>query len=200
LPPPHPQTGEKGSSRWLLAGYLGLTGFLALEGLVREGGSASSLKATSDDRGSTLLIGATYSLVALAPVLLRRGRGVLIPCLPRATGPIGLLVELTGLGMRAWSMRTLRTSYSRTLRTEAGQQVMDTGPYRRIRHPGYLGSLLTWTGFSLTSQSAPVVGTMAGLLVVYRYRILAEEEMLVRQLAGYSGYVERTKRLIPFVW
>lgn len=204
----HGQTGEDTpdasdtSRRWLLGGYLGVAGFVAVEGLAREGGNASSLAASRDDQGTTHLIGATYVWLAFAPVFLRRllMRRLLMRQLPRVAAPIGLLVQCAGLGLRVWSMRTLRASYSRTLRTDPEQQLIDRGPYHLIRHPGYLGSLMTWTGFALTSRSSPVVGSLAGLFAVYRYRILAEERMLVRDLAGYDDYALRTKRLIPLVW
>jgi protein-S-isoprenylcysteine O-methyltransferase Ste14 len=98
-------------------------------------------------------------------------------------------------------MRTLGASYSRTLRTAEAQGVVDDGPYRLIRHPGYAGSLLTWTGFALTSGSLPVVGVVTGLLGrAYRRRIAAEEALLRRDLPGYTEYSRRTKRLIPFIW
>jgi protein-S-isoprenylcysteine O-methyltransferase Ste14 len=98
-------------------------------------------------------------------------------------------------------MRTLGSSYSRTLRAEEAQRVVDGGPYRLIRHPGYLGSLLTWTGFGLTSGSLPVVVTVSGLMGrAYRHRIAAEEDLLRRDLAGYVEYSRRTKKLIPFLW
>jgi protein-S-isoprenylcysteine O-methyltransferase Ste14 len=180
-----------------LAGYLGLAGFLAIEGLARERGSASSLKSSSDDQGTTYLLGVTYAFLAFAPAYLRR-----IPMrqLPRFAAALGLMMQLGGLGLRYWSMRTLRASYSRTLRSEVDQQVIDAGPYRLIRHPGYLGSLMTWTGFALTSRRSPVVATVVALSGVYRYRITAEEQMLTRDLAGYADYTDRTKRLIPLVW
>lgn len=99
-------------------------------------------------------------------------------------------------------MRRLGQFYSRTLRTEGSQhRVIHTGPYRFIRHPGYTGSLLTWTGFALTSRSAPVVAVVGGLMGrAYHRRITAEEDLLRRELAGYVDYSSRTKKLIPFVW
>ncbi len=97
---------------------------------------------------------------------------------------------------------SLGGSYTRTLRVEDGQQtVVDSGPYRWVRHPGYLGSLLTWVGFACTSSSAPVLALISGLLGgVYRRRIIAEEQLLRRDLSGYTTYSQRTKKLIPFVW
>lgn len=189
---------KRPESTWLLIGYAGLVAFFALEGATRQPGSASSLKASDDDRGTTRMIAVAYGLAADLPLLLRplrRGR------LPRSAGPLGLAMEVSGLGLRLWSMRTLRTSYSRTLRTTEEQQVIDRGPYRFIRHPGYLGSLLTWIGCAVASGSAPTVGAVAGLLgTAYRRRIATEELLLCRDLPGYHEYTERTQRLVPLLW
>ncbi len=97
-------------------------------------------------------------------------------------------------------MRTLGASYSRTLQSDAEQRVVTEGPYRLVRHPGYLGSLLTWTGFGLTSRSLPVLAGVIGLVGrAYRHRIAAEEDLLRRELPGYIEYSQRTK-MIPFIW
>jgi protein-S-isoprenylcysteine O-methyltransferase Ste14 len=192
------EVSRRAGSGWFLAGYAGVAGFFALEAATREGGNAASLNASSDDQGTTrMIVTACVVALAIAP-LLRRIRS---PRLPRAAGPAGLALEASGLAVRAWSMRTLGPSYSRTLRTEAEQRLIATGPYRLVRHPGYLGSLLTWTGFGLTSRSVPVVVLVGGLLGrAYRSRIAAEEQLLRRDLPSYAPYSDQTKRLIPFVW
>ena len=98
-------------------------------------------------------------------------------------------------------MRALGASYSRTLRTEDGHAVVDTGPYRWVRHPGYTGSLLVWTGFALTSRSVLGVALIPALLgAAYSRRIAAEEDLLRRDLPGYTTYSRRTRKLIPLVW
>lgn len=98
-------------------------------------------------------------------------------------------------------MRVLGASYTRTLRTDDDQRVVDRGPYRLVRHPGYSGSLLTWAGFALTSRSVAVIVLVSALLGrAYRRRIVVEEQLLQRDLPGYADYCGRTKRLVPFVW
>jgi protein-S-isoprenylcysteine O-methyltransferase Ste14 len=189
-------------ARWLLAGYAGLAGFFVLEATTRKPGSASSLRVSDQDQGTTRTIIVAYGLAIDLPVLLRRAlrRAAVLELSPVAA-PAGLMVEATGLALRAWSMHTLGASYTRTLRTEREQGLIDTGPYRLIRHPGYTGSLLTWMGFALTSGSIPVVAFVAGLLGrAYHRRILAEELLLQRDLPGDNAYTDRTKKLIPFVW
>ena len=187
-----------GGSGWFLAGYAGIAGFLALEALTRQPGRAASLQTSEDDQGTTRMIVIAYGLAAELPLVLRR---IPAPQLPPAAAPAGLAVQAAGLALRAWSMRTLGGSYTRTLRAGEEQHVVTAGPYRLVRHPGYTGSLLTWTGFALASRSVPVVVLVAGLLGrAYQRRISAEEQLLRRDLPGYAAYSEHTRRLIPFVW
>jgi protein-S-isoprenylcysteine O-methyltransferase Ste14 len=146
---------------WFLAGYGVVAGFFAVEAATRQHGTASSLEAASDDRGTTQLIVAAYATAVSVAPLLRRTPAAR---LPRAAAPIGVGLQALGLGLRAWSMQTLGRSYTRTLRTEEAQHVVDSGPYAVVRHPGYAGSLLIWTGFALTSRSVPVVIAVGALL------------------------------------
>lgn len=190
--------GARAGTGWFLAGYAGIAGFFGLEALARTPGSASSLNASRDDQGTTRMIAITYGLAAELPLVLRR---LPAPQLPPMAGPAGLMVQAAGLALRAWSMRTLGASYSRTLRAGQEQRVVDTGPYRLVRHPGYTGSLLTWTGFALASRSTLVLALVGALLGgAYHHRITVEEQLLQRDLPGYLAYSQHTKKLIPFVW
>ncbi len=195
---PVDSASRRAGTGWFLAGYAGVAGFLALEAATRRRGRAASLDASNDDRGTTRMIVAAYAAAALLAPALRRARA---PRLPRGAGPAGIAVETAGLGLRAWSMRTLGDSYTRTLRAESEQVVVETGPYRLVRHPGYAGSMLVWTGFALASRSTPVVAFVGTLLgTAYARRINAEEALLCRDLPGYAAYSRRTRRLIPYVW
>lgn len=190
--------GTRAPFGWFLAGYGGVAGFLILEGTVRNRGRASALDASEDDRGSTRRIAIGYlGSALLAPMLRRIGP----TSLPRVSGPLGLTLQTAGPSIRIWSMRSLAESYSRTLRVTDEQTVNESGPYRFVRHPGYLGSLLIWTGFSLTSGSVSVVGLVSGWLIpAYRQRISAGESLLRRDLPGYEDYAGRVKMFIPGIW
>ena len=195
---PKVQRNPTARNSWLLGGHGGLASFFLFEALVRKPGDASSFKASGDDRGTTRLIVSAYLVATLLPLASLRIQALK---LPRAAGPAGLLLQASGIALRVWSMRTLGDSYTRTLRTRARQPLVQNGPYRFVRHPGYAGSLLSWTGFVLTSRSIPVIALVTALLGrVYRQRILAEETLLRRELPGYAAYGGRTRRLIPFVW
>ena len=144
---------RSGSSRlgWLVASYAEAAAFFALEAVARQPGEASDLTAADSDQRTTRQIVAAYALAAgLAPLLgrLRAGR------LPPVSGPTGAAMMAAGLALRTWSMRTLGAYYSRTLRTTSDQQMVESGPYQVIRHPGYLGSIMVWTGLAVTSGSS----------------------------------------------
>ncbi len=190
--------GTPAGRGWFLAGYAGLAGFFGLELGLRQRGATASLKASSSDQNTTAVIVSAFGAATILAPIVRRLPGTQLPTI---AGPSGLLIEGAGLALRAWSMATLRESYSRTLRTNDEQALIETGPYRHVRHPGYLGSLLTWTGFALASRSVPVIAIVGGLLGgAYRRRILAEEELLERELPGYKTYARRTSRLVPVSW
>lgn len=187
-----------GGTGFLFAGYAGVGGMFALERVLRGSGNAASMEASGDDQHTTRDITTAIAIAAAAPPILR-----LLPFgrLPKGFAAIGLGVQLAGLATRAWSMRSLGSFYSRTLRVEDEQHVVDTGPYQWVRHPGYAGSLLVWLGFALASRSLPAVVLVTGLFsAVYRRRMLAEELLLRRDLPGYVTYSEHTDRLMPHVW
>lgn len=89
----------------------------------------------------------------------------------------------------------------RTIRVEKGQKVISDGPYGVIRHPMYVAVAVMFlaTPFALGSYIALVPFALyLPLLVV---RILNEEEVLKRELSGYTEYCKKVKyRLVPGVW
>lgn len=107
-----------------------------------------------------------------------------------------------GLAFRLWSIRTLGKYFRVVVHVQAGHEIIQTGPYRWLRHPSYSGLLLALVGSSLlfanvASIALVITGALAGLL----YRIIVEERVLVEQLgASYRDYAAHTRRLVPGVW
>jgi protein-S-isoprenylcysteine O-methyltransferase Ste14 len=87
------------------------------------------------------------------------------------------------------------------IQSERGQNVVNTGPYLFVRHPGYAGG-------GLSFLLAPILlGSLWGLvpailtLTLLVYRTLLEDQMLQAELPGYREYTKKTRyRLIPGVW
>ena len=97
-------------------------------------------------------------------------------------------------------MRT-NTYASRVIEVEQGQQVITNGPYALVRHPMYLSMILMMTAspLALGSYWATLPSILFILLLAARAK--NEEELLQKELAGYSEYMQKTHyRLFPGVW
>jgi protein-S-isoprenylcysteine O-methyltransferase len=107
-----------------------------------------------------------------------------------------------GIALRAWSNRVLGEFYTRTLRTVEEQRLVREGPYRVLRHPGYLGCLLMWAGAGLaTANWLAVVLIVSVTVAAYGFRIGAEERMLLGAFGGeYEQYRRGTWKLVPFLF
>jgi protein-S-isoprenylcysteine O-methyltransferase len=165
----------------------------------RTSSETASWHGGDGDRGSTLLLITAYgSAIVLIIVLGLVGVGRI----PVGVRWIGVAMMATGLGLRAWGMTVLGRFYTRTLRVVGDQQVVTAGPYRLIRHPGYAGSLLVWTGYCLGSGNWIALLVVAALmLAAYGWRIRAEERLLADTFGEeYTSYQHRTARLLPFVY
>ena len=88
-----------------------------------------------------------------------------------------------------------------TVRVEADQQVVSTGPYAWIRHPMYLGSLLGLLATPIALGSLWALLPAMLLCVVVVVRLLDEEQHLSENLPGYDAYCRKVRyRLMPYVW
>jgi protein-S-isoprenylcysteine O-methyltransferase Ste14 len=88
-----------------------------------------------------------------------------------------------------------------TIRVEPGQPVISTGLYGVVRHPMYSGALLLAVCMPLALGSLWSLLLLIALVPVLAWRLLDEERVLKRDLAGYEAYCARVRyRLIPFVW
>ncbi|MBI2328435.1 MAG: isoprenylcysteine carboxylmethyltransferase family protein, partial [Chloroflexi bacterium] len=126
------------------------------------------------------------------------------------TGPIprddlvswaGLALFALGITVLAAAVRTLGELYTSYLGIQPEHRLVTSGPYRYVRHPGYLGELLSMfgIGFALSSVVGLALAFLSLLLVLKR--IKQEEEMLTAKFGNeYRAYMGRTKRLIPFIY
>ena len=112
------------------------------------------------------------------------------------------MVFVLGLALRAWAVRVLGRFFKFTVVVQAEHRVVDTGPYRLIRHPSYTGLLMVELGLGIklgTWLSIPAC--LLPPLIAFTARLLTEEYVLSRELGEpYRAYMARTKRLIPGVW
>ncbi|MDA8353693.1 MAG: isoprenylcysteine carboxylmethyltransferase family protein [Firmicutes bacterium] len=151
------------------------------------------------DRISTLLLGAALCLMVACPTLVFLSNG--FPS-QHLFFYLGIFIGIAGVWLRWKAMRTLGRFFSRNIGIQQEHRVIDTGFYRFIRHPGYLGTLITFFGFALSTCWWPVV-LINGccFLIAYSYRMHVEEKMLIAFFgSAYRNYQSRTWRLIPLIY
>jgi len=113
---------------------------------------------------------------------------------------IGQVAVVAGYSFVFWVMKT-NTFAGTTIQVEAEQKVIRHGPYRIVRHPMYLGMVLTALGIPIALGSYVAFPLFALFVPVLIYRLVHEERTLRRNLSGYTEYCAITRsRLVPWVW
>ena len=150
-----------------------------------------------------VLVGfAIPAMLAIFPVAaLDDGRLHWLPVPWWACG-VGYVLFLAGMGIVTWA-EAVNKFFEPTVRiqTDRGQQVIDTGPYAIVRHPGYAGGSLLLAGIALCLGSvwALVPSGLASAVLILRTKW--EDQTLQAELPGYKDYTQRVRfKLIPGVW
>jgi protein-S-isoprenylcysteine O-methyltransferase Ste14 len=115
---------------------------------------------------------------------------------------IGMVLIVVGLMIRIHSILTLKQYFTYSIAKVENHKIIETGLYKFIRHPGYLGQLIIFFGISTSISnwlSIPLM--MIPITIGYIYRIKVEESFLIEQMGeSYLNYQERTKRIIPMLY
>jgi len=158
--------------------------------------------ARRQDNGSFVVITCMVALGAILGVLLASR----VPAAAITSDRIFLfwlviLLIYAGIALRLYSIHVLGAFFTTTVAVAPEQTVIETGPYRLIRHPSYTGLLITLLGLGLSFTNWLSLLLMMGCaLIGLSYRIHVEEKVLQEQLGQrYQEYMRRTKRLIPSV-
>ena len=158
---------------------------------------------TKHDRGSFFVIIATSlvgvgSAFVLAQDVQSAGIGV-------GRWPIfvaGLVIVLLGVALRQWSVLTLGTFFTVQVQVRSDQTVVNTGPYRWVRHPSYTAIVMSFVGIGVALENwlslvVLIVVPSVGLVI----RIRVEEKALLEALGEpYREFSATRARLIPKVW
>ena len=111
---------------------------------------------------------------------------------------LGVGLFAAGGALRIWAVFVLGRRFSGLVAIQPGHTLVTTGVYCVIRHPNYLGLLVSSLGWALTFRAAVGVLLTALMLVTLLARIRAEEMLLRTQFGSeYDAYRARTSRLIP---
>jgi protein-S-isoprenylcysteine O-methyltransferase Ste14 len=114
---------------------------------------------------------------------------------------IGLALFVIGIILRLAPVFVLGRRFSGLVAIQEGHELVTGGLYRVIRHPSYLGLLLSLFGWALVFRSS--IGFLVSLLLIPPLvaRMNSEEALLESEFGEqYSAYRRRTWRLVPFVY
>jgi protein-S-isoprenylcysteine O-methyltransferase Ste14 len=195
---PVPFGGHPGYDAIFIVTYAAWLLFEIVTGRSRK--SADPTKAR--DRGSfRFLIAMIWAGLALAFTFCFGVQQAAIPWMRMELFFAGIALMWAGMAFRYYAMRVLGRYFTFQVDVHTGQTVIETGPYRYIRHPSYSGALVTVFGLGLALGNwASILALLACVLIGYAYRIRVEEAALVTALGQpYSEYMSRTARLVPFV-
>ena len=115
---------------------------------------------------------------------------------------VGVVLLVAGAGFRIWAIATLGRLFTYYVSIQEGHRLVESGPYRFVRHPSYTGGLVGLLGIGVCLENwaglaAVFVFPLLGILV----RIRAEEARLAAAFGDeYTSYAARHKRLLPHVW
>lgn len=115
---------------------------------------------------------------------------------------LGSILVIIGLIIRIVSILTLNRQFTYTVSKIDNHELIEKGLYKNLRHPGYLGQLIIFTGISTAlSNWLSVLCMIIPVLSGYIYRINVEEKFMIEQMGEkYRDYQKRTKRLVPGIY
>ncbi len=122
--------------------------------------------------------------------------------LPAPLPWVGLGILLAGYALSSWAL-AVNPFFSAVVRIQRdrGHRVIEAGPYRLVRHPGYLGGLLSQLAAPLVLESVWAWIPAALIVVLVGVRTALEDRALRAELEGYVAYAARVpRRLLPGIW
>lgn len=119
----------------------------------------------------------------------------------RATYLLGFALFTFGIVLRWFSIWYLGRYFTVDVAIAPQQRVVNTGPYRLIRHPSYTGALLAFAGFGLCLGNWMSLLCVVPIAAAFLWRIHVEERVLLEALAEeYRVYMQGTRRLVPWIY
>lgn len=145
--------------------------------------------------GYTLLfLPALRMMVPPYPESLLRALNELTPAFPFYLNMTGLVFGLAGAALSIWSIAHLRASFG--IRT-AVRELVTTGPYRRIRHPLYLGEIVHILGLTILAATPVALALFVVAVSLQVTRAKIEERKFLATVPAYAAFRRQTGFLWP---
>ena len=110
---------------------------------------------------------------------------------------VGVALLMSGLGLHWWSRSHLRQFYAEDVTVQKEQVLVDTGPYRLVRHPVFTSFFAIALGLLLVNPAITTLGLVVYVFIDFTRAAGQEEALLLTTIPGYADYLERTGRFVP---
>lgn len=110
---------------------------------------------------------------------------------------LGVLIVLTALALHIWSRAHLQQFYAERVEIQPEHKVIDTGPYKLMRHPVITSFFGIAAGLFLLNPSLTTLAALLYTIWDFRRAAKQEEDLLAKTLPGYMEYAQRTPRFLP---
>jgi protein-S-isoprenylcysteine O-methyltransferase Ste14 len=120
---------------------------------------------------------------------------------PAAPYLIGTCLLVAGLLIAVWARVILGRNWSNVVTVKVDHELIQTGPYRWMRHPIYTGLLLALAGSALAQNLRIDLAVLPLAFLGFWIKLRREEDWMHQQFgAAYETYCARTSRLVPFLF
>ena len=184
-----------------LATCLGLIYLVSELLLIVARHSRKSVDSTKDAGSLRMLWIVILASISLGVNLSRRWPVAALPHQHLFAG-LGVVIFMAGLILRWYSIIRLGRFFTVNVAIAEDHQLIESGPYRWVRHPSYTGALLAFLGFGLSlGDWLAILVIMVPVFFAFAYRMNVEERALMGALGDrYVSYARKTKRLVPFIY
>lgn len=148
-------------------------------------------------RGAHVFLANMALVLIAAPI---RGFGRFLPA-SSLVMVVGLAIDIAGLSLAIWARRHLGRNWSGEITIKQDHQLIQTGPYRHLRHPIYTGLLTMYAGMTLaTGEWLGVIGLAVAVFAYWRKTRMEEATLGVAFGAEYDAYRRDTWAIVPGVF
>lgn len=170
---------------------------ILLSRIMRSGNSGKS-----HDKSSLKILWITISLSVTAGVFLAKTGPAIINENYIVIYYSGLVLIVSGLLIRWMAILKLRKSFTVDVAIAVNQRIEDSGIYKHIRHPSYLGSLMSFAGLSIIfNHWISLIIIFIPVLSAFLYRINIEEKVMCTVFKDeYANYIKKSWKLLPYIF
>lgn len=145
----------------------------------------------------------TFFIFLLVSILILQP--ILLPFISfRTDAPWGLVIQLLGvllivdaIALHIWSRAHLQHYYAERVEVQPGHQVINSGPYKLMRHPVITSFFGISTGLFLINPALTTLAALVYTIWDFTRAAQQEEDLLIKTLPGYADYASQTPRFLP---